>query len=50
LGDDPNAHRYLAEAYRAVGRADDSRAEAQVYSQMVERAKAERLRNMHGTP
>jgi tetratricopeptide (TPR) repeat protein len=50
LGDDPNAHRYLAEAYRAAGRGDDSRAEAQVYLQMVERAKTERLRSMRGTP
>jgi tetratricopeptide (TPR) repeat protein len=50
LGDDPNAHRYLAEAYRAAGRDDDSRAEAQVYLQMVERAKTKRLQNMRGTP
>ena len=49
-GDDPNAHRYLAEAYRAAGRADDSRAEAQLYQQMTERAKTERLRNMRGAP
>jgi predicted Zn-dependent protease len=49
-GDDPNAHRYLAEAYRAAGRADDSRAEALVYQQMLERAKIERLRAMRSTP
>jgi len=48
-GDDPNAHRYLAEAYRAAGRADDSRAETQVYQRMIERAKAERLQSMRGT-
>jgi len=50
LNDDPNAHRYLAEAYRAVGRADDSRAETLLYQQMVERAKAERLKTIRGTP
>jgi len=50
LGDDPNAHRYLAEAYRATGRADDSRTQTQLYQQMVERTKTERLKTMRGTP
>ena len=44
------AHRYLAEAYRATGRNDDSRAETQLYQQMIERAKAERLKSLRGTP
>jgi predicted Zn-dependent protease len=50
LAEDPNVHRYLAEAYRAAGRSDESRAEAQRYLQMVEAAKKERLRAMRGTP
>jgi hypothetical protein len=43
-------HRYLAEAYRAAGRSDESRGEAQLYLQMLERAKKERLRAMSATP
>jgi tetratricopeptide (TPR) repeat protein len=49
LEDDANVHRYLAEAYRAAGRNDESRAETQLYLQMVERAKRDRLRAMSGT-
>jgi tetratricopeptide (TPR) repeat protein len=51
LQDEPNVHRYLAEAYRAAGRSDESRAEVQLYQQLFERAKRERLRqHMGGTP
>jgi tetratricopeptide (TPR) repeat protein len=50
LGPGPDAHRYLAEAYRALGRPQESRAEADVYRQMAERLKIDRLRKMNGNP
>jgi tetratricopeptide (TPR) repeat protein len=46
----PEVHRYLAEAYGAVGRLDDSRSEAAIYRQVVERQKNERLRKLTGEP
>jgi tetratricopeptide (TPR) repeat protein len=44
----PEVHRFLAEAYGAVGRLDDSRSEAAIYRQLVERQKNERLRKLTG--
>jgi tetratricopeptide (TPR) repeat protein len=46
----PDVHRYLAEAYRALGRLDESRSETDAYRRMVELAKKERLRKMSGSP
>ncbi len=46
----PDVHRYLSEAYGAVGRLDDSRSEAAIYRQLVERQKNERLRKLTGEP
>jgi tetratricopeptide (TPR) repeat protein len=50
LGPGPDAHRYLAEAYRALGRREESRTEADLYRQMAERLKIDRLRKMNASP
>ncbi len=44
----PDAHRYLAEAYRALGRLDESRMEQELYRHAMEDLKTERLRKMNG--
>jgi tetratricopeptide (TPR) repeat protein len=45
-----DVHRYLAEAYQALGRLEESRSESDIYQQMIDRAKKERLRKMTGSP
>jgi tetratricopeptide (TPR) repeat protein len=44
--DSADVHQLLADAYRAVGRAGDSEAQAALAAQAIERAKAERLRRI----
>ena len=39
----PEAHRYLAEAYQALGRLDESRSESAIYQQLVQRLESQRL-------
>ena len=46
----PDAHRYLAEAYKSLGRLDESRTESQVYQQMIQRLKSERLSQISQVP
>jgi tetratricopeptide (TPR) repeat protein len=46
----PDVHRYLAEAYAALGRIEESRSEAEIYRQMLQRLKQERLRKLSGSP
>ena len=45
-----DVHRYLAEAYESLGRLEESRSESQLYQQMIERVKKERLRKLTGSP
>jgi tetratricopeptide (TPR) repeat protein len=45
-----DVHRYLAEAYKALGRLEESRSESEMYQQVLERMKKERLRKMTGSP
>jgi tetratricopeptide (TPR) repeat protein len=43
LGSTPETHRYLAEAYKALGELDKSRNELQAYRQAMQELKSERL-------
>ena len=45
-----DVHRYLAEAYRALGKVEESRSESDLYQQMIQSVKKERLRKMTGSP
>jgi Flp pilus assembly protein TadD len=46
LEDRAELHQLLAEAYQAIGRLDESRAQSVLAARAVERRKAERLRKM----
>jgi tetratricopeptide (TPR) repeat protein len=48
LEDSADGHRYLAEAFNALGRADEGRIQDALYRQLAERSKEERLRKMTG--
>jgi tetratricopeptide (TPR) repeat protein len=45
-----DVHRYLAEAYQALGRVEESRAELVLYQQTIQALKKEQLRKMTGNP
>jgi tetratricopeptide (TPR) repeat protein len=42
----PDGHRYLAQAFRMLGRLDESRQESAVYQESVQRLKKQRLRQL----
>jgi tetratricopeptide (TPR) repeat protein len=44
LADSAEVHRYLADAYRALGRVEDSERESTLHLQLVEQSKEQRLR------
>lgn len=50
LEDGPEVHRRMAEAYRQLGRLDDSRTEDALHDQAVARAKGRRLRDLAKLP
>ncbi len=48
LEDGADVHRYLADTFKALGRADDSQAQYRLYERMVERNAEERLKKLAG--
>jgi tetratricopeptide (TPR) repeat protein len=48
LEDSAQVHQLLAEAYKALGRTDDSQTQTALAARVIERAKAERLQKLNG--